>query len=93
MNNQTVKKLLLFCALWPLVTLAQTVTDEQYEAANASIEAEATYRIFTFNNGTREGATKYYLTDDGWLHTDVQRAGRFVFHRIEGDNLFRSPGW
>ena len=93
MNNQSVKKLLLLSALLPLVTSAQTVTDEQYEAANASIEAEATYRIFTFNDGTREGSTKYYLTDDGWLQSDVQRAGCFTFHRIEGDNLFRSPGW
>ncbi len=96
MNNMGNKKLkieLLLFLLLSLTVKAQDVTYEQYEAANASIEAEATYRIFTFNDGTREGSTKYYLTDDGWLVTDVQSAGRFVFHRIEGDNLFMSPGW
>ena len=84
---------ILVLLLAPLACWAQDVTDEQYEAANASIEAEATYRIFTFNDGTGEGSTKYYLTDDGWLVADEQRAGQFVFHRIEGESLFRSPGW
>ncbi len=73
--------------------VAQNVTDAQYEAANAAIQAEATYNIYTLNNGTAEGSKRFYLTDGGWLSDDVAAAGRFVFHRTEGGGLYRSPGW
>ena len=93
MINKTLKKILILCALLPIAAIAQEVTDEQYAAANAAIEADATYHVYTLNNGTGEGTTKYYLTDDGWLVADVERAGKFMFHRVEGDDLFKSPGW
>ena len=91
----TLKKylyLILFL-LMPLAGMADEVTDEQYKAANAAIEAEATYHIFTFHDGTGEGSTKYFLTDDGWLTDEPDAAGSFRFHRIEGGDLFKSPGW
>lgn len=93
MNNMTLNRFLLLSALLPLAVMAQEVTYEQYVAANAAIEAEAVYHIYTYYNGAQEGSTKYYLTDDGWLASDSRDAGTFVFHRIEGDNLYRSPGW
>ena len=74
-------------------TVAQEVTDEQYQAANSAIEAEATYLVYTLNNGISEGSTRYYLSDDGWLVDSQAAAGRFKFRRVEGDGLFRSPGW
>ncbi len=76
-----------------LGAVAQEVTDEQYEAANAVIKPEATYYIYTLNNGNQEASTRYYLTDDGHLTAAQNAAGRFTFHRTEGTNLFRSPGW
>ncbi len=79
--------------LLPILATAQEVTDEEYKAANAAIEAEATYHIYTFHNGTREGTTKYFLTDDGWLTDVAEKAGQFKFHQVEGDDLFKSPGW
>ena len=88
------KKLLLsLLTLIAVTAVAQEVTDEQYNAANAAIEAEATYQIYTFHDGTSEGNTKYFLTDNGWLTDEQDRAGSFTFHRIEGDGLYRSPGW
>ncbi len=73
--------------------VAQEVTDQQWEAANAAIEADATYLIYTLNDGTSEGSTRYYLSDDGWLVASQAAAGHFKFRRVEGDGLFRSPGW
>ena len=88
------KKLLLSLLMLITVTaVAQEVTDEQYNAANAAIEAEATYHIYTFYDGTSEGNTKFFLTDDGWLTDEQDAAGSFTFHRIEGGDLYRSPGW
>ena len=72
---------------------AQDVTDEQYQAALASITPEATYRIYTLFNGWYEGDTRFYLTADGYLTSTEGMAGKFVFSRTEGDFLFRSPGW
>ena len=46
------KKLLLsLLTLITVTAVAQEVTDEQYNAANAAIEAEATYHIYTFYDG------------------------------------------
>ena len=88
------KKLLLsLLTLIAVTAVAQEVTDEQYNAANAAIEAEATYHIYTFHDGTSEGNTKYFLTDDGWLTDEQDGAGSFTFHKIEGGDLYRSPGW
>lgn len=79
--------------LTAMTAVAQEVTEEQYAAAMNAITAEATYRIFTFNNGETESTTRYYLTDDGRLNTDSTAGGRFTFHLIEGEELFVSPGW
>ena len=88
------KRLLLsLVALIAVKMAAQQVTDEQYYAANAAIEAEATYHIFTLHDGTSEGSVRYYLTDDGWLTDDLDWAGSFTFHQIVGGDLYRSPGW
>ena len=84
--------LLFLSGIFASIT-AQEVTDEQYKAANAAIEAEATYHIFTLHDGTSEGNTRYYLTDDGWLTDDLDWAGNFTFHQIMGGDLYRSPGW
>ena len=85
--------ILLLLTLIAISAVAQEVTDEQYNAANAAIEAEATYHIYTFHNGTDEGTIKYYLTDDGWLIDQLDAAGSFRFHKIEGGDLYKSPGW
>ncbi len=73
--------------------VAQEVTEEQYAAAMQAITAEATYRVFTLNDGETETTTRYYLTDDGHLQTDTTQAGRFTFHPVEGEDQFISPGW
>ena len=47
------KRLLLsLVALIAVKMAAQQVTDEQYYAANAAIEAEATYHIFTLHDSS-----------------------------------------
>ena len=92
----TLKKVLYIVSLllFPLAVAAQEeVTDEQWEAANAAIEANATYHIYTKFDGTREGNVKYYLTDEGWLTKEEAEAGQFPFRRVEGGDLFKSPGW
>jgi len=46
------KKLLLsLLTLFAMSAVAQEATDEQYYAANAAIEAEATYHIYTLYDG------------------------------------------
>ena len=66
------KKLLLsLLTLFAMSAVAQEATDEQYYAANAAIEAEATYHIYTLYDGWGEGSTRYFLTDDGWLTDDL----------------------
>ena len=87
------KKIVLSVILLPLASFAQEVTDEQYNAANAAIEAEATYLIYTFNDGMGEGNAKYYLTDNGWLTLNDTEAGRFRMHRVEGSSLFMPMSW
>ena len=62
-------------------------------AAQAVIEYEKPYCIFTTFNGKEEGTQRYYLTTDGYLTSRPEEAGVFTFHRTEGDNLFWSPGW
>lgn len=73
----------------------EEVTEEQYNAANAAIEAEATYQIFTLHDGTREGSVKFYLTDDGWLTDDAEEAGSFRFHKVDrsSSELFMPQSW
>jgi len=85
--------LLLLLTLIAIGASAQEVTDEQWNAANNAIEAQATYHIFTLHDGTSEGNTKYFLTDDGWLTDKQNAAGSFTFRRIEGVDLYQSPGW
>ncbi len=75
------------------MAVAQDVTEEQYEAALKAILPEVTYHIYTMNDGISEGNTRHYLTDNGWLTKDSLSAGKFIFHRIEGSDLYRSPGW
>ena len=69
------------------------VTDAQYRAALAAIQYEKRYRIVTRSNGKAEGTKTYYLKADGHLTDTEQEAGTFTFHKTEGGDLFRSPGW
>jgi len=64
------------------------VTDEQYINALNAIKYEKKYMITTMWNDR-----KYYLTTEGYLTTKDTEAGVFSFHRTEGDDLYRSPGW
>lgn len=71
----------------------EEVTYEEYLAATAAIEAGATYRIFTLNNGSAESSEPYFLTDGGWLINDEEEAGSFTFHKIETSGLFMPVSW
>jgi hypothetical protein len=64
-----------------------------YKAAQAAIEYEKKYGIFTTFNGKEEGLKRYYLTIDGNLTSIPKEAGIFSFYKTEGENLFCSPGW
>lgn len=80
---------LAFAFAASLLTLsAQEVSDAQYNDAMATIEANATYQVWTSYSGKI-----YYLTDDGRLTSNSTESGSFIFRKIEGDNLFKSPGW
>lgn len=89
------RHLYILCSLLllPFMAIAQEVTDEQYDEALKAITPEATYYIYTMNDGVTEGKVRYYLTDDGWLTKDLVGAGKFTFHKIEGSDLYKSPGW
>ena len=63
---------------FPLFTV--TVLPQEIYNAKASITNGRLYRIFTKNNGTAEGDTKYYLTTSGTLTTETASAGEFVFN-------------
>ncbi|MBR5432447.1 MAG: CotH kinase family protein, partial [Bacteroidales bacterium] len=88
---------ILFTCLLGLTTAgparAQAVTDKQYAAAQTAITYEATYRIYTFFNGTKDGTVRYYLNTEGFRTSVRTNAGQFQFHMTEGDELYRSPGW
>ena len=64
------------------------VTDNQYQAALASVLTDAQHTIYTLQDGTR-----YYLTREGYLTAETKEAGIFTFMQTTGDDLFRSPGW
>lgn len=75
------QKLLL--ALLALFTLGGSnlfaQTDAEYAAANAEIQANGVYKIYTQSNGSSTGETKYYLKSDGYLTDDASAAGQFTF--------------
>lgn len=52
---------------------------EEVIAAKNSISNGNMYRIYTYNNGTDEGATKYYLNSTGYLTNSQTDAGIFTF--------------
>ena len=54
-----------------------------YFRALTTIEANARYNVTTEVNGT-----KYYLTSDGYLNSDVAQAGIFTFSRVQGDAYY-----
>lgn len=54
-------------------------TDAEYAAANAEIQANGVYKIYTQSNGSSTGNTKYYLKSDGYLTDDASAAGQFTF--------------
>lgn len=58
--------------------LTVTVNEEIHDAA-ATITSGKLYRIFTKNNGSEEGDTKYYMTPTGTLTSDMASAGTFTF--------------
>ncbi len=53
--------------------------DPELIAAKAAITSGYTYRIYTYNNGSEEGSTKYYLTSSGTLTDSESSAGAFTF--------------
>lgn len=54
-------------------------TDTEYADANAEIQANGVYKIYTQSNGSSTGSTKYYLKTDGYLTDDASAAGQFTF--------------
>ena len=76
------KHLKLFLALLALSGGGLSVnaqTDAEYAAANAEIQANGVYKIYTQSNGSSTGETKYYLKSDGYLTDDASAAGQFTF--------------
>ena len=70
-------------------SLNQSVTDAEYEAANASITDGATYTISTVYNGTADGDITYYLDGAGYLTTDASKAGQFTFAKQDEPDGFK----
>ena len=72
---------------------ASAQTDAEYAAANAEIQANGVYKIYTLSNGSSIGETKYYLKTDGYLTEDASAAGVFTFdlQRIFGG--FKMAGY
>lgn len=65
-----------------------TIFPKELYDAEASIKSGGLYRIFTKNNGTAEGDTKYYLTTSGTsatLTTNLAEAAEFSFYAITTD--------
>ena len=62
-----------------------TIFPKELYDAETSITSGRLYRIFTKNNGTAEGDTKYYLTTSGTLTTESASAGEFVFNATTTD--------
>ncbi len=67
----------MLCIVSVLGLRAQT--DAEYAAANAEIQANGVYKIYTLSNGTTTGTTPYYLKSDGYLTDDASAAGQFTF--------------
>lgn len=61
--------------------------DTELVDAAASITPGYVYRIFTKNNGTTEGDTKYYLTSTGYLTSDEASAAKFVVSTTAEDKF------
>ena len=89
----TIYYLFLLCLLLTTTAAAQEVTDEQYEAAIATIVPEASYRIFSLYDGWEEGSVPYYLTADGRLTDNVLMAGTFTFHKIAEEGNYMPISW
>ena len=63
------------------LTLVKTLdpTELAYEKALANIEDGKSYRVFTEVN-----ESKYYLTPEGYLADNAQKAGTFTFSKVKG---------
>lgn len=86
MKNYFRTMLAAMAIILPLSASADTVTDEQLDAAYASIIDGQAYRVFTYSeDGTTFSSTKYYLTTSGTLTTDESQAGGFTFTCV-GEN-------
>ena len=85
-------KLLLAAMAAMVAGGAYAQTDAEYADANASIQANGVYKIYTKSDGSSTGETKYYLKTDGYLTDDASAAGQFTFdlqrifggHRMAG---------
>lgn len=75
------KKIKIFLAAFAAMATGglYAQTDAEYAAANAEIQANGVYKIYTYSNGTTTGDTKYYLKSDGYLTDDAASAGQFTF--------------
>lgn len=69
--------------------LTVTVNEEIHDAA-ATITSGKLYRIFTYNNGSTTGSTKYYLTTGGRLTDEVASAGEFIFTATTESNYINA---
>ena len=89
-NNHNMRDLkLLFVSIFALLTCNVTFaqTDEEIDAANAAIENNGVYRIYTLFNGSAIGTTKYYLTADGYLTVNTADGGVFAITQQRGEIL------
>ena len=68
-----------------------TIEDPVGDAV-ATIQNNHRYRIFTKNNGSSEGDTKFYLKNDGYITTSPNQAGVFTF-RATTTNQFVDAGY
>ena len=90
-------KLLLAAMAAMMAGGAYAQTDAEYADANASIQANGVYKIYTQSNGSSTGEPKYYLKSDGYLTDDASAAGQFTFdlqrifggHRMAGYRINR----
>ena len=70
-----------------------TVTvNAEAKNAKARINNNKFYHIYTYNNGTTDGTTKYYLTATGYLTTNEASAADFLF-TATSENQYINAGY
>ncbi len=60
--------------------------------ATANITNNKLYHIYTYNNGSTEGSTKYYLTSAGQLTSDEASAADFLF-TVTNEGYYVNAGY